>query len=121
VSSSSFALHLLTTNVLTPPTILSQSYGGFLTTKVIEANSSVFQLGMAVAPVTDWRYYDSVYTERYMSTPQLNKVGYENSSVTEMDGFNHAHYALAHGSGDDNVHYQNTAALLDKFTVTRVR
>ncbi|GAA5989679.1 hypothetical protein JCM5350_001661 [Sporobolomyces pararoseus] len=97
------------------------SYGGFLTTKVIEANSSVFQLGMAVAPVTDWRYYDSVYTERYMSTPQLNRVGYENSSVHEMDGFNHAHYALAHGSGDDNVHYQNSAALLDKLTVARVR
>ncbi|GAA5856001.1 hypothetical protein JCM5353_008762 [Sporobolomyces roseus] len=97
------------------------SYGGFLTSKVIEANSSVFQLGMAVAPVTDWRYYDSVYTERYMSTPQLNKAGYDNSSVTEMDGFRHAHYALAHGSGDDNVHYQNTAALLDKFTVAQVR
>ena len=99
----------------------SKSYGGFLTTKVIEANSSVFNLGMAVAPVTDWRYYDSVYTERYMSTPQLNRDGYDNSSVSEMDGFNHAQYALAHGSGDDNVHYQNTAALLDKFTVARVR
>ncbi|GAA5941973.1 S9 family peptidase [Sporobolomyces koalae] len=97
------------------------SYGGFLTSKVIEANSSVFQLGMAVAPVTDWRYYDSVYTERYMSTPQLNPGGYQNSSISQMDGFKHAHFALAHGSGDDNVHFQNTAALLDKFTVARVR
>ncbi|GAA6041035.1 hypothetical protein JCM8097_004686 [Rhodosporidiobolus ruineniae] len=97
------------------------SYGGFLTTKVIEANSSVFQLGMAVAPVTDWRYYDSVYTERYMSTPQLNPQGYRNSSVHEMDGFKHAVYALAHGTGDDNVHFQNTANLLDRFTVAGVR
>ncbi|GAA5898899.1 hypothetical protein JCM5296_004413 [Sporobolomyces johnsonii] len=97
------------------------SYGGFLTSKVIEANSSVFQLGMAVAPVTDWQYYDSIYTERYMSTPKLNREGYANSSVSRMDGFKHADFALAHGSGDDNVHYQNTAALLDRFTVAHVR
>ncbi|GAA6063684.1 hypothetical protein JCM10212_003351 [Sporobolomyces blumeae] len=97
------------------------SYGGFLTTKVIEANSSVFQLGMAVAPVVDWALYDTVYTERYMSTPQLNPVGYENSSITEMDGFKHAAFALAHGTGDDNVHFQNSAALLDRFTVAHVR
>ncbi|GAA5916914.1 hypothetical protein JCM5296_000616 [Sporobolomyces johnsonii] len=97
------------------------SYGGFLTSKVIEANSSVFQLGMAVAPVTDWQYYDSIYTERYMSTPKLNRGGYANSSVSRMDGFKHADFVLAHGSGDDNVHYQNTAALLDRFTVAHVR
>ncbi|GAA5940217.1 hypothetical protein JCM1841_004894 [Sporobolomyces salmonicolor] len=97
------------------------SFGGFLTAKVIEANSSVFQLGMAVAPVTDWQYYDSIYTERYMSTPKLNPGGYANSSVSRMDGFKHADFALAHGSGDDNVHYQNTAALLDRFTVAHVR
>ncbi|CEQ43140.1 SPOSA6832_05038, partial [Sporobolomyces salmonicolor] len=100
---------------------LGQSFGGFLTAKVIEANSSVFQLGMAVAPVTDWQYYDSIYTERYMSTPKLNPGGYANSSVSRMDGFKHADFALAHGSGDDNVHYQNTAALLDRFTVAHVR
>ncbi|GAA5838296.1 hypothetical protein JCM11251_003456 [Rhodosporidiobolus azoricus] len=97
------------------------SYGGFLTTKVIEANSSVFQLGMAVAPVTDWRYYDSIYTERYMSTPQLNAAGYHNSSIHEMDGFKHATYAVAHGTGDDNVHFQNTVNLLDRFTIAGVR
>ncbi|GAA5909754.1 hypothetical protein JCM6882_002665 [Rhodosporidiobolus microsporus] len=97
------------------------SYGGFLTTKVIETNSSVFQLGMAVAPVTDWRYYDSIYTERYMSTPQLNPQGYLNSSIHEMDGFKHATYAVAHGTGDDNVHFQNTINLLDRFTIAGVR
>ncbi|GAA6026398.1 hypothetical protein JCM10207_000164, partial [Rhodosporidiobolus poonsookiae] len=97
------------------------SFGGFLTTKVIESNSSVFQLGMAVAPVTDWRYYDSIYTERYMSTPDKNPDGYFNSSVHEMDGFNHATFALAHGTGDDNVHFANTMNLLDRFTVGEVR
>ncbi|GAA5956674.1 hypothetical protein JCM10213_003315 [Rhodosporidiobolus nylandii] len=96
------------------------SYGGFLTTKVIETNSSMFQLGVAVAPVTDWRYYDSVYTERYMSTPAANPGGYRNSSVHKMDGFKNAVFGLAHGTGDDNVHWQNTANLLDRFTVAGV-
>ncbi|GAA6056636.1 hypothetical protein JCM3770_006322 [Rhodotorula araucariae] len=97
------------------------SYGGFLTSKVIETNSSVFQLGMAVAPVTDWRFYDSVYTERYMSTPEENPGGYANASVSRMAGFKNADFALAHGSGDDNVHFQNTANLLDRFTISQVR
>ncbi|KAL7337004.1 dipeptidyl aminopeptidase [Rhodotorula toruloides] len=97
------------------------SYGGFLTSKIIEANSSVFSLGMAVAPVTDWRLYDSLYTERYMFTPAHNPVGYANSSVHEMDGFKHAHFALAHGSGDDNVHFQQSALLLDRMTMAEVR
>ncbi|BGP31575.1 Dipeptidyl peptidase 4 [Rhodotorula toruloides] len=97
------------------------SYGGFLTSKIIETNSSVFSLGMAVAPVTDWRLYDSLYTERYMYTPAHNPVGYMNSSVHEMDGFKHAHFALAHGSGDDNVHFQQSALLLDRMTMAEVR
>ncbi|KAI9335874.1 dipeptidyl peptidase IV N-terminal region-domain-containing protein [Pilaira anomala] len=78
------------------------SYGGYMATKVIEANDGVFSTGMAVAPVTDWRYYDSVYTERYMKTPELNLDGYTNSAVNNMTGFNNAKYLLAHGTGDDN-------------------
>ncbi|POY71116.1 hypothetical protein BMF94_5873 [Rhodotorula taiwanensis] len=97
------------------------SYGGFLTSKIIEANSTVFSLGMAVAPVTDWRLYDTLYTERYMGLPDANPGGYRNSSIHEMDGFRHADFALAHGSGDDNVHFQNTALLLDRFTMAGVR
>ncbi|GAA5863444.1 hypothetical protein JCM3774_005292 [Rhodotorula dairenensis] len=97
------------------------SYGGFLTSKLIEANASVFSLGMAVAPVTDWQLYDSLYTERYMGLPEENAGGYRNSSVTRMDGFRHADFALAHGSGDDNVHFQNSALLLDRFTMAKVR
>ncbi|GAA5991505.1 hypothetical protein JCM11641_001188 [Rhodosporidiobolus odoratus] len=96
------------------------SYGGFLTTKVIETNSSLFSLGMAVAPVT---VHDSIYTERYMSTPELNPAGYRNSSVHRMDGFlqKDVTFALAHGTGDDNVHAQNTFNLLDRFTIAGVR
>lgn len=56
-----------------------------------------------------------------MSTPALNKEGYEKSSVRDMEGFKHVDYALAHGSGDDNVHFLNTAALLDELTVAQVR
>lgn len=78
---------------------------------------------MAVAPVTDWRFYDSIYTERYMSTPQLNPTGYRNSSIHSSVGFNSSRvdFALAHGSGDDNVHFLNSAALLDRLTGDKVR
>jgi dipeptidyl aminopeptidase len=97
------------------------SYGGYLTSKVIEADSGIFTLGMAVAPVTNWEYYDSIYTERYMSTPEENEMGYVGSAVNNVTAFNHADFLLAHGSGDDNVHYANTASLLKKFTQSAVR
>ncbi|KAM0756671.1 hypothetical protein T439DRAFT_321362 [Meredithblackwellia eburnea MCA 4105] len=97
------------------------SYGGYLTSKVVETNSSVYTLAVAVAPVTDWRYYDTIYTERYMSTPDINLQGYVNSSVHDMAGFHNIDFLLAHGSGDDNVHYLNTAALLDRLTIDHVR
>lgn len=60
-------------------------------------------------------------TERYMSTPELNPEGYKSSAVTKMDGFKNVDFALAHGSGDDNVHFLNSAALLDRLTVASVR
>lgn len=60
---------------------------------------------------------DSVYTERYMMTPKLNPAGYENSAVNNMTGFRNAKYLLAHGTGDDNVHFQHTAVLVDKLTL----
>ncbi|CAG8577125.1 2910_t:CDS:10 [Paraglomus occultum] len=105
------------------------SYGGYMTSKVIEADSGVFKLGMAVAPVTDWRFYDSIYTERYMTTPAMNADGYLRSSVTNMTGFRHAKFLLVHGTGDgktrcylgsDNVHFQNTAHLIDKLTLASI-
>ena len=78
-------------------------------------------LKVAVAPVTNWLYYDSIYTERYMSTPAENPVGYITSAVNNVTAFNDAEFLLAHGSGDDNVHYANTANLLEKFTQADVR
>ncbi|TEB18482.1 dipeptidyl-peptidase [Coprinellus micaceus] len=97
------------------------SYGGFMSSKVAEADAKIHSLAMAVAPVTSWRLYDSIYTERYMNTPQLNPGGYVNASITNVTGFNHIDYLLAHGSGDDNVHYANSAHLLDMFTKAQVR
>ncbi|KAI8968392.1 dipeptidyl peptidase IV N-terminal region-domain-containing protein [Mycotypha africana] len=96
------------------------SYGGYMATKVIEANSGLFAAGLAVAPVTDWRFYDSIYTERYMSTPELNPQGYAQSAVNNMTGFENARYLVIHGTGDDNVHFQNTAVLVDKLTQANI-
>ena len=78
-------------------------------------------LPVAVAPVTDWLLYDSIYTERYMSTPSANPQGYISSSVNNVTAFADVDLAWAHGSGDDNVHYGHTAALLDKLTQRHVR
>ncbi|KAF8075245.1 dipeptidyl aminopeptidase [Lyophyllum atratum] len=97
------------------------SYGGFMASKVVEANAGVHSLSMAVAPVTSWRLYDSIYTERYMNLPQLNPGGYVNASISNVTGFHNVDYLLAHGSGDDNVHYANSAHLLDMFTKAQVR
>ncbi|KAJ3071201.1 hypothetical protein HDU98_005683 [Podochytrium sp. JEL0797] len=96
------------------------SYGGFLASKIIELDSGVISAGIAVAPVTDWKFYDSVYTERYMKTPLLNPKGYETSAVSNMTGFKNADFLLIHGTGDDNVHFQNTLALIYKLTTSRV-
>ncbi|KAH9890195.1 dipeptidyl peptidase IV N-terminal region-domain-containing protein [Xylariomycetidae sp. FL2044] len=95
--------------------IFGWSYGGYLSAKVVEADSGVFTLGLIVAPVSDWRFYDSMYTERYMKTSQLNPEGYNNTAVRKTEGFKNiaGGFSVMHGLGDDNVHYQNTAALID--------
>lgn len=66
-------------------------------------------------------YLDSIYTERYMNVPELNPGGYVNASISNVTGFHNVDYLLAHGSGDDNVHYANSAHLLDMFTKAQVR
>ncbi|KAG7840016.1 hypothetical protein KL942_002815 [Ogataea angusta] len=90
------------------------SYGGYMTLKTLEADQgSTFKYGMAVAPVTNWLLYDSIYTERYMHTPQQN-AGYYNSSVHEAANFAGVErFLLMHGTGDDNVHFQNSLKFLD--------
>jgi len=97
------------------------SYGGFMSSKVAEANAGIHSLAMAVAPVTSWRLYDSIYTERYMNLPSLNPGGYVNASISNVTGFHNVDFLLAHGSGDDNVHFANSAHLLDMFTQAHVR
>lgn len=79
-----------------------QSYGGYMTSKVLEAAAGIHTLGMAVAPVVSWRMYDSIYAERYMKTPSVNEEGYYNASITSVEGFKNVDFLLAHGSGDDN-------------------
>ncbi|TKA71229.1 putative dipeptidyl-aminopeptidase B [Friedmanniomyces simplex] len=99
------------------------SYGGFMTLKVLETDAGqTFKYGMAVAPVTDWRYYDSVYTERYMHTPQHNPGGYNNATISNMTALsNNTRFLVMHGASDDNVHFQNTLSLLDKLDLANVR
>lgn len=92
------------------------SFGGYMTLKTLEQDAGqTFSYGMAVAPVTDWRYYDSVYTERYMKTPQENQAGYDGTAVTNATALaQNVRFLVMHGTGDDNVHVQNTYTLLDK-------
>ncbi|KAL2860789.1 dipeptidyl aminopeptidase dapB [Aspergillus lucknowensis] len=99
------------------------SYGGFMTLKTLELDAGkTFQYGMAVAPVTDWRFYDSVYTERYMHTPQHNPTGYDNSSIADMSALqNSVRFLVIHGASDDNVHLQNTLTLIDKLDLAGVQ
>lgn len=98
------------------------SYGGFMTLKVLETDGGeTFKYGMAVAPVTDWRFYDSIYTERYMRTPQNNPVGYDKSAVTNVTALaQNVRFLVMHGVADDNVHMQNTLTLLDKLDLAGI-
>ena len=88
------------------------SYGGFMTSLCMTKGAEYYKMGIAVAPVTSWRYYDNIYTERFMRTPQENATGYdENSPINHVDKLK-GKYLLIHGSGDDNVHYQNTMDMI---------
>src|SRR6266571_1357241 len=74
----------------------------------------LFKAALAVAPVTDWRFYDTIYTERYMRTPQENQAGYdESASLTYADSLKSS-FLLVHGTGDDNVHFQNSERLVER-------
>ncbi len=83
------------------------SYGGYMTAYAL-THSTSFKAGIAGAPVTDWRLYDTIYTERYMGTPQNNPEGYQKSSVLEAAANLHGQLLLIHGTIDDNVHMQNS-------------
>ncbi|MCW1148085.1 S9 family peptidase [Flavobacterium lacisediminis] len=93
--------------------IFGWSYGGFMSSNCLFQGADVFKMAIAVAPVTSWRYYDSIYTERYMQTPQENASGYDNNSpinhVSKLKG----NFFLIHGTADDNVHVQNTMKMVE--------
>ncbi|CAN9442191.1 unnamed protein product [Alternaria alternata] len=96
--------------------------GGFNTLKTLEQDGGeTFKYGMAVAPVTDWRYYDSIYTERYMHTTQNNAEGYDNSTITDVTSLaKNVRFLVMHGVADDNVHMQNTLTLLDRLDLAGI-
>lgn len=93
--------------------IFGWSYGGFMSSNCILKGADVFKMAIAVAPVTNWRFYDSIYTERYMQTPQENASGYDDNSpinhVSKLKG----NYLLIHGTADDNVHVQNSMQMIE--------
>ena len=89
------------------------SYGGFMSSNALFKGNDVFKMAIAVAPVTSWRFYDTIYTERYMTTPQENSSGYDdNSPLSHVDKLK-GDFLLIHGSADDNVHLQNTMRMVE--------
>ena len=88
--------------------IFGWSFGGYMASLALTKGADVFKTGIAVAPVTNWRYYDTVYTERFMRTPQENPKGYDENSPTEFAKLMKGKFLLIHGTADDNVHFQNS-------------
>ncbi|MGB2397383.1 MAG: S9 family peptidase [Flavobacteriaceae bacterium] len=89
------------------------SYGGHMATNCILKGNDIFSLAIAVAPVTNWRFYDTIYTERFMRTPQENPSGYDLNSPLNYAHLLKGKYLLIHGSGDDNVHVQNSMRMVE--------
>jgi dipeptidyl-peptidase 4 len=94
------------------------SFGGFETTYAM-THSKLFAAGAAVAPVTDWHFYDSIYTERYMGTPQIDPKAYEASSVLNSATSLNGPLLIQHGTSDDNVHMANSISLLQQFILAK--
>ena len=101
--------------------IFGWSYGGFMTLLSMEKGGELFKAGIAVAPVTSWRFYDTVYTERYMRTPQQNPEGYDDNSPLSHAGDIKGRLLIIHGTADDNVHAQNTYEMTEKLVQAGVQ
>jgi dipeptidyl-peptidase-4 len=104
-------------------TIMGWSYGGYLASKVVETDSDAFSFAIITAPVSDWRFYDSMYTERYMknitnSDGSNGTASYFETSVHNTTGFKNIRggFLIQHGTGDDNVHFQHSAVMVDTLT-----
>ncbi|TXD51649.1 MULTISPECIES: S9 family peptidase [unclassified Polaribacter] len=89
------------------------SFGGHMSTNSLLKGSDIFTTAIAVAPVTSWRFYDSVYTERFLRTPQENPAGYDENSPVNYAEKLEGNYLLVHGTGDDNVHVQNSYRMIN--------
>ncbi|GAB3741061.1 S9 family peptidase [Spirosoma lituiforme] len=89
------------------------SYGGYMSALCMTLGADVFKAGISVAPVTNWRFYDTIYTERYLKRPQENASGYDDNSPVTHAAKLSGPYLLIHGTGDDNVHFQNSVAFED--------
>ena len=89
------------------------SFGGHMSTNCLLKGNDVFKMAIAVAPVTSWRFYDTIYTERFMRTPQENPGGYDDNSPFNYPELLEGDYLLIHGSGDDNVHVQHTMRMVE--------
>jgi dipeptidyl-peptidase-4 len=90
------------------------SYGGFMSSLAITKGADVFKTAIAVSPVTNWRFYDNIYTERFMRTPQENSRGYDENSPLNFTDKIKGKFLIIHGTGDDNVHFQNSVMMVDK-------
>jgi dipeptidyl-peptidase-4 len=90
------------------------SFGGFMSSLAITKGADVFKMAVAVAPVTNWRFYDNIYTERFMRTPQENPRGYDENSPLNFTNRIKGKFLIIHGTGDDNVHFQNSVMMVDK-------
>ena len=93
--------------------IFGWSFGGYMASLAMTKGANVFKVGIAVAPVTTWRYYDTIYTERYLQTPQENPQGYDENSPINFADLMKGKYLLIHGTADDNVHYQNAVEMAE--------
>ena len=93
--------------------IFGWSFGGYMASLAMTKGADVFKVGIAVAPVTTWRYYDTIYTERYLQTPQENPQGYDENSPINFADLMKGKFLLIHGTADDNVHYQNAVEMAE--------
>ncbi|HEU4472032.1 MAG TPA: S9 family peptidase, partial [Flavisolibacter sp.] len=96
------------------------SYGGFMSSLAITKGADVFKAAVAVAPVTSWRLYDNIYTERYMRTPQENPKGYDENAPINFTNRIKGKYLIIHGTADDNVHFQNSVEMIKSLVKSNV-